>query len=123
MTTYHFKSEQDAANIVLKVTNAVRYMHDRNIAVRFTVRDIDKENYREREGGERRERERGRRERERAFCLPSLSQQLLNIEHHISVPKLEGLLLCAVMYTCIAEAPSMCNIRLCSQPSVLPKLA
>eukprot|EP00752_Nemacystus_decipiens_P008847 g7895.t1 len=34
LTTYHFKSEQDAANIVLKVTNAVRYMHDRNIAHR-----------------------------------------------------------------------------------------
>lgn len=33
LTTYHFKSEQDAANIVLKVTNAVRYMHDRMIAV------------------------------------------------------------------------------------------
>ncbi len=33
LTTYHFKSEQDAANIVAKVTNAVRYMHDRNIAV------------------------------------------------------------------------------------------
>lgn len=33
LTTYHFKSEQDAANIVLKVTNAVRYMHDRSIAV------------------------------------------------------------------------------------------
>lgn len=32
--TYHFKSEQEAANIVLKVSNAVRYMHDRNIAVR-----------------------------------------------------------------------------------------
>ncbi|CAM9623497.1 unnamed protein product, partial [Scytosiphon promiscuus] len=34
LTTYHFKSEQDAANIVLKVTNAVRYMHDRMIAHR-----------------------------------------------------------------------------------------
>ncbi|CAN0076719.1 unnamed protein product [Pylaiella littoralis] len=34
LTTYHFKSEQDAANIVLKVTNAVRYMHDRSIAHR-----------------------------------------------------------------------------------------
>ncbi|CAM9098341.1 unnamed protein product, partial [Hapterophycus canaliculatus] len=34
LTTYHFKSEQDAANIVLKVTNAVRYMHDRYIAHR-----------------------------------------------------------------------------------------
>lgn len=33
LTTYHFKSEQDAANIISKVTNAVRYMHDRNIAV------------------------------------------------------------------------------------------
>ncbi|CAN0302370.1 unnamed protein product [Laminaria digitata] len=34
LTTYHFKSEQEAANIMLKVTNAVRYMHDRNIAHR-----------------------------------------------------------------------------------------
>lgn len=33
LMTYHFKSEREAANIVLKVTNAVRYMHDRNIAV------------------------------------------------------------------------------------------
>lgn len=33
LTTYHFRSEQDAANIISKVTNAVRYMHDRNIAV------------------------------------------------------------------------------------------
>lgn len=36
LTTYHFKSELEAANIVLKVTNAVRYMHDRNIAVSTT---------------------------------------------------------------------------------------
>ncbi|CAM9143785.1 unnamed protein product [Ectocarpus sp. 12 AP-2014] len=34
LTTYHFKSERNAANIVLRVTNAVRYMHDRNIAHR-----------------------------------------------------------------------------------------
>lgn len=34
LTTYHFKSEQEAANIVLKVTSAVRYMHDRHIAHR-----------------------------------------------------------------------------------------
>lgn len=34
LTTYHFKSEQEAANIMMKVTNAVRYMHDRSIAHR-----------------------------------------------------------------------------------------
>lgn len=37
LTTYHFKSERNAANIVLRVTNAVRYMHDRNIAVSCVI--------------------------------------------------------------------------------------
>ncbi|CAM9474529.1 unnamed protein product, partial [Discosporangium mesarthrocarpum] len=34
LSTYRFKSEKEAANIVRKVTNAVRYMHKNRIAHR-----------------------------------------------------------------------------------------